>query len=54
MKVMSSRLLFKEYLVKEIQKYIKKLIDNIEISDFSYEASEYKKLIGKKFQIMFQ
>lgn len=44
----------KANILKGIQKYVpEKLINNIEILDFKFEDSEYKKLIGKKFQIIF-
>ncbi len=41
-------------ITKGIKKYLpSKTLESIEILDFSYEDSEYKKLAGKKFQIIF-
>lgn len=48
------KLIDKADITKGIQAYIpKKLKDDVEILDFSFEDAEYKKLIGKKFQIIF-
>jgi len=47
-------LIDKADITKKIKKYLPiKLFENIEISNLSYEDSDYKKLIGKKFQIIF-
>ena len=44
----------KTKVMKGIKKYIPSaLLDNVEIIDFSYSASEYDKLQGKKFQVIF-
>jgi hypothetical protein len=41
-------------VVKGVNKFLSdSLIENIEILDFSYDAAEYPKLIGKKFQAVF-
>lgn len=41
-------------IMKGLQPFVpQKLLDAIEIADFSYDASEYERLIGKKFQVVF-
>lgn len=48
------KIIDKADIIKKIKKYLpSNLLENIELLNFSYEDSEYKKLIGKKFQIIF-
>lgn len=47
-------LLDKSDFYNGVQKYIPhNLLDKIEIQDYSYDASEYQTLVGKKFQVVF-
>lgn len=44
----------KAEIFKGIQKFLPSfLVDKVELADFVYEASEYPKIVGKKFQVIF-
>ncbi len=44
----------KKAILEQIENYIPSdLMDSVDTVDFSYEASEYPRLIGKKFQVVF-
>ena len=43
----------KKVIIDKIKKYLPALLEDIDIGDFTYQDSEYKTLVGKKFQVIF-
>jgi len=44
----------KSEIIKDIKKYLPEfLLEQVDIVDFSYNSSEYEKIQGKKFQVLF-